>query len=54
VQIFRFEPDGTQSIWMSDPSGGGQTIDQHDVDMSGHWEPFPAFGSYDGVMNLDR
>lgn len=54
VQVLRFEPDGTQRIWMSDPSGGGQTIDQHDVDVSRHWERFPAFGRYDGVMNLDR
>ena len=54
VQVFRFEPDGTQRIWMSNPSGGGQTIDQYDVDVAGHWEPFPAFGRYDGVMNLDR
>jgi hypothetical protein len=54
VQVLRFEPDGTQRIWMSDPSGGGQTIDQYDVDVSRHWEPFPAFGRYDGVLNLDR
>ncbi|MGH8884614.1 MAG: hypothetical protein ACRDYX_05470 [Egibacteraceae bacterium] len=54
VQVLRFEPDGTQRVWMSDQSGGGQTIDQHDVDVSGHWERFPAFGHYDGVMNLDR
>lgn len=54
VQIFRFEPDGTQRIWLSDLSGEGQTIDQHDVDVSRHWERFPAFGHYDGVMNLDR
>ncbi|MGH3767931.1 MAG: hypothetical protein ACRDTX_22755 [Pseudonocardiaceae bacterium] len=54
VQIFRFEPDGTQRIWLSDLSGEGQTIDQYDVDVSGHWERFPAFGRYDGVLNLDR
>lgn len=54
VQIFRFHPDGTQRIWLSTPSGDGQTIDQYEVDVSGHWERFPAFGHYDGVINLAR
>jgi hypothetical protein len=54
MQVFRFEPDGTQRIWLSDPTGDDQIIDQYEGDVSGLWERFPVFGHYDGVLNLDR
>jgi hypothetical protein len=53
MQLLRFAPDGTQRTWIQD-GDEETTIDSSGVDVSRHWERFPAFGHYDRVLDLDR
>jgi hypothetical protein len=49
-----FQEDGRVSIVEEDFGKGSRSTKETHSDVSGNWEPYPAFGSYEGLIKRER
>lgn len=54
VTLLRYQPDGTQRVWIRDEAGEEHVTDSYGIEFSSHWDDFPEFGTYDAVLRQDR
>lgn len=52
--VMKFSPDGTMDISEMDKKKGELVEKSGKVNASSHWEEYPAFGDYRGVLRRER
>lgn len=54
AEVWYFDPDGKVVVHEQDMATKQVFAKEFEADLSGNWEPYPEFGKYKGVTQIER